>query len=227
MANPICVDLSHHNPEPDWAKLKAGGTLGVIMKATEGTTYIDNTFAARRERARAAGLAVSSYHFLKHGNAEQQMAHYLDVVGPVVGERVVIDHEDAKGTLSDLLTAVEALVRQPLDLQITVYSGHDDQGAAGHRQGAAARRLHQPLDRPVHHRREPQLADRHVADMEPLAVHRQGRGERRQPAGRRQSLQRSSVELPEVDGPGWCAASAADRGADGQARSQGAGGHRS
>src|SRR5688500_2722376 len=125
MANDlVVVDLSHHNPEPDWVKLKAGGVVGVIMKATEGTSYVDKTFAPRRARALAAGLKVGSYHFLKHGNAEQQMLHYLNTVKPAPGERVVIDHEDAAGTLGDLLTAVETLVRQPLGLQIAVYSGH-------------------------------------------------------------------------------------------------------
>lgn len=125
MANPlVVVDLSHHNPEPDWAKLKAGGVVGVILKATEGTTYVDKTFAPRRERALASGLKVGSYHFLKHGSAEAQMAHYLDTVGPERGERVCIDYEDTACTLDDLLAAVEALVRQPLNLQIAVYSGH-------------------------------------------------------------------------------------------------------
>lgn len=123
MANPVIVDLSHHNPEPNWAKLKAGGTIGVIMKATEGTSYVDPTFAARRQRAMAADLAVGSYHFLKAGNAEQQMLHYLNTVGPVPGERMVIDHED-KASLDELCTAVETLVRQKLDLQVTIYSGH-------------------------------------------------------------------------------------------------------
>lgn len=120
----VVVDLSHHNPEPDWDKLKAGGTLGVILKATEGRTFIDKTFAARRESARAAGLAVCSYHFLRHGHPEAQMLHYLDVVAPQRGERVVIDYEDPRCTLDDLCAAVEALARQPLNLQITIYSGH-------------------------------------------------------------------------------------------------------
>jgi GH25 family lysozyme M1 (1,4-beta-N-acetylmuramidase) len=37
MPNPVVVDISHWNPTPDWAKLKADGTVGVIHKATEGT----------------------------------------------------------------------------------------------------------------------------------------------------------------------------------------------
>ena len=125
------IDLSHHNPEPDFAKLKAAGLVGVILKATEGTGYIDPTFSARRERARAAGLAVCSYHFLKHGQAEQQMLNYLDAVAPVKGERVVIDYEDTACTLADLVDAVQALVKQPLNLQITVYGGGKLKGDLG------------------------------------------------------------------------------------------------
>jgi GH25 family lysozyme M1 (1,4-beta-N-acetylmuramidase) len=124
MSNPICVDLSHHNPEPNWAQLKAGGTLGVILKATEGTTYTDKTFATRRGRAKAAGLKVASYHFLKHGKVAAQMEHYLETVAPEPGERVVIDYEDAACVLADLRDAVRWLLSQPLDLQVTVYSGH-------------------------------------------------------------------------------------------------------
>lgn len=123
--NPLVIDLSHHNnpPEPDWARVKAGGTVGVILKATEALTYVDPTFGSRREAAKAAGLAVSSYHFLKHGNVRQQMLHYLDVVAPVRGERVVIDYEDTSLNLGDLREAVLALEAAGLDLQVTVYAG--------------------------------------------------------------------------------------------------------
>lgn len=125
MVSPLCiVDLSHHNPEPNWRQLKAAGIVGVILKATEGKTYIDDTFSPRREAARAAGLIVSSYHFLKHGSVPEQMSHYLDVVAPTVGERVVIDYEDAACRLDDLRIAVDRLRAQPLDLQITIYAGH-------------------------------------------------------------------------------------------------------
>ena len=123
MVSPV-IDISHWQPEPDFAKVKAGGVVGVIMKATENTSYIDNTYYDRREEAKAAGLLISSYHFLRPGNMSGQMAHYLDTVGPVKGERVVIDHEDASVSLADLKKAVQYLLDQPLDLQVTIYSGH-------------------------------------------------------------------------------------------------------
>lgn len=125
------IDLSHHNPEPDFVRLKSAGLVGVILKATEGTRYIDPTFARRRESAKASDLAVVGYHFLRHGQAEQQMLNFLDVLHPVKGERVVIDYEDSACTLGDLVDAVQALVRQPLNLQITVYGGGKLKGDLG------------------------------------------------------------------------------------------------
>jgi GH25 family lysozyme M1 (1,4-beta-N-acetylmuramidase) len=125
------IDLSHHNPEPDFVRLKSAGLVGVILKATEGTGYIDPTFSPRRERAKGSDLAVVGYHFLKHGQAELQMSHFLDAVQPQRGERVVIDYEDTACTLADLVDAVHALVRQPLNLQITVYGGGKLKGDLG------------------------------------------------------------------------------------------------
>ncbi|MEJ6847544.1 glycoside hydrolase family 25 protein [Sinorhizobium fredii] len=118
----LVIDLSHHNPTPDWVALKAGGILGVIMKASEGETYVDPTYAQRKKQALAAGLATASYHFF-HGNSDAEMAHYLAAAQPVQGERVVIDHE-AGANLDQLVQAVEYLRRTRPDLQVTIYSGH-------------------------------------------------------------------------------------------------------
>lgn len=124
MSNPIVVDLSHHNPTPDWAKLKAGGTVGVIHKATEGTSYVDKTLFERARDAMAAGLCWSTYHFLRPGNMKTQMDHYLGTVNPRQGERMCLDHEDAGVSLADLKEAVSYLVEDPRELQVTIYSGH-------------------------------------------------------------------------------------------------------
>ena len=67
------IDLSHHNPTPDWAKLKAAGCIGVIHKATEGTSYKDPTLYDRAKDAMAAGLKWSTYHFLRPGSMSAQM----------------------------------------------------------------------------------------------------------------------------------------------------------
>src|SRR5262249_40704813 len=103
------IDLFHHNPTPDWAKMKQGGAVGGMVLATEGTSYQDSTFAARKQAAQAAGLIVCSYHFLKHGSVSSQMRWYQQVANFQAGERAVIDFEDAAVTLSDLTSALQSL----------------------------------------------------------------------------------------------------------------------
>jgi lysozyme len=121
---PDVIDLSHHNASVAFGEVRAAGVAGVILKATEATTYIDPTFKQRRIDAMKAGLKVASYHFLKRGNVAQQMLHYLDVVSPAKGERVIIDYEDPPCTLDDLRAAVKFLWAQAdLNLQVTVYGG--------------------------------------------------------------------------------------------------------
>jgi len=124
MANPVVVDISHWNPTPDWAKLKAGGTVGVVHKATEGSGGVDATLFDRAKGAMAAGLCWSTYHFLRPGSMSAQMEHYIGTIKPVPGERVCLDHEDPGVSLADLVACVNAITENRPDLQITIYSGH-------------------------------------------------------------------------------------------------------
>ena len=119
----VVVDLSHWNPTPDWAALKDSGVCGVNVKATEGTSYVDEAFHSRYGDAIAAGLAVSTYHFFKAGSVEAQMNHYLNTVKPRDGERMCIDHEE-KASLAELEQAVAYMNTDSRNLQISVYSGH-------------------------------------------------------------------------------------------------------
>jgi GH25 family lysozyme M1 (1,4-beta-N-acetylmuramidase) len=123
MPSPV-IDLSHHNPTPNWAQLKAGGVVGVIHKATEGTSYVDSTLFSRAGAALQAGLKWATYHFLRPGSMPQQMAFYLNTVNPKPGERMCLDHEDSGVSLDDLKDAVECLLADTRKLQVTIYSGH-------------------------------------------------------------------------------------------------------
>jgi len=124
MVNPIVVDLSHHNPEPDWPALKAGGTQGVILKATQGTSFVDAEFLKRRNDALEAGLYVASYHFLEHGSIDAQMGHYVATVDPEAFERMVIDYEDYEDkspTFDDLCRATYVLKGE--GCEVAIYGG--------------------------------------------------------------------------------------------------------
>ena len=129
MTDPVVIDISHHQSDPiDWAALKASGVVGVIHKATEGTSYVDDKLFSRAKAAMDAGLKWATYHFLRDSDPEDQMYHYLSTIDPVPGERVCIDHEpDQNGnepSLEVLKDAVQYIIDNRPDLQITVYSGH-------------------------------------------------------------------------------------------------------
>ena len=120
----VVVDISHHNPTPNWDQLKAGGVVGVIHKATEGGSFVDSQLFKRAKPAMDAGLKWATYHFMRPGSTFAQMDHYLSTIDPVPGERVVLDHEDAGVHLDQLCDAVANLLEMRPDLQVSIYSGH-------------------------------------------------------------------------------------------------------
>lgn len=122
---PTChvLDLSHHNDVRSFDEIAASGVIGVILKASQGTSFEDPTYQQRSYEALKAGLKVASYHYLEGGDIAEQMRWFLEVVQPVEGERLVIDHE-ADASLEELVQAVNILASDPHDVEITVYSGH-------------------------------------------------------------------------------------------------------
>lgn len=125
MPDVLVLDLSHHNDVTDFAAIKAAGIYAVIHKATEGSDYIDPTFQARRDAARAAGLLFGAYHFLRPGDMEQQAAFFLSVAydDDDVSTQFCADHEDSGVSLDDLKTFLAA-VRDETRLIPALYSGN-------------------------------------------------------------------------------------------------------
>lgn len=119
----MVVDLSHHNTVTSFAEVKAAGIIGVIHKATEGTSFRDKTYAAREKAARAVGLEWGCYHFLKHGQAAKQMDWFLGIALPAAGSRVAIDFEDELSDLDDLHEAIRRIQTVDRSLQIAIYGG--------------------------------------------------------------------------------------------------------
>jgi len=70
------VDVSvAQGPSVDWAAARAAGVEFAIVKLTEADTGVDPTGLENAARARAAGLAVSFYHYANlHGSPEGQAA---------------------------------------------------------------------------------------------------------------------------------------------------------
>jgi lysozyme len=59
------ADISHHNANVDLAKYKAAGHDRIVIKATEGTGFIDPMFRTRWMEAGKLGLKRVAYHFAR------------------------------------------------------------------------------------------------------------------------------------------------------------------
>src|SRR5262245_60705264 len=101
----LVIDLSHWNEVDDWDEVLADGIIAVIHKATEGSSYVDDTYHERKDAARQAGLLWGAYHFLRPGNMEQQAEHFCSTCGDI--DLYAADHEDPGVSLSDLKEFLE------------------------------------------------------------------------------------------------------------------------
>lgn len=94
------VDLSHWQAPVDFVAFKNGGGLAVILKATQGSTWVDSTFTKRLMQATAAGLLVSAYHFADASSPDTQASHFLSVAGGVGALAIDIEPNGMGDTVS-------------------------------------------------------------------------------------------------------------------------------
>lgn len=131
----LVVDISHHQGDVDFNKLKGAGVLGVILKASQGSMYKDDRYDGYVKAARAAGLMVAAYHFLVTGtDVKAQMAWFLACANLPEGSRLVIDFEtntDGKGpSIRELEDCVRYMINEAGDrYEITVYGANGYLGA--------------------------------------------------------------------------------------------------
>jgi lysozyme len=93
MPTPLVIDLSHHNADPDLARVRASGVVGVIHKATQGTGYVDPAYARRKPLASQASLLWGAYHFGTSDDVGQQVSHFINTVQPDGRFLLVLDFE--------------------------------------------------------------------------------------------------------------------------------------
>jgi lysozyme len=82
----VVIDISHYDTmSADFATTATqsddnGNTIvAVIMKATQGTDFVDPTFLERVAEAKASGLLIGAYHFLDGSSPAAQVAHFLTI----------------------------------------------------------------------------------------------------------------------------------------------------
>ena len=94
------VDISHYDGTIDWTQVKAAGISFAFAKATEGTSYVDPTFATNWAGMKAAGIVRGAYHFFDPAvDATSQVTYCLATVGTLeAGDLpIVLDFEQLNG----------------------------------------------------------------------------------------------------------------------------------
>lgn len=126
MLKPGFIDISHHQTIPESLKpARDSGILGVIHKATEGASYVDDKYEARKYLAAECGMRWGAYHFLRPGDMEEQAAFFVETAGLDGDMLYAADHEDpgvSLGALKTFLAAVDDMIGRPNGT--VIYSGH-------------------------------------------------------------------------------------------------------
>lgn len=84
------IDVSSYQSS-DFA---TSGLAFVVVKATEGTSYVNPRHSAQVAHARSAGLVVGHYHFARPGSMPAQAAYFLRHAAVRAGDLLAFDWED-------------------------------------------------------------------------------------------------------------------------------------
>lgn len=76
------LDVSHHQGTIDWQKVGEDPAVQfVYVKATEGATFVDQSYAQNVKGAKSVGIAVGAYHYLSSGSSvHEQFRNFYRVV---------------------------------------------------------------------------------------------------------------------------------------------------
>jgi lysozyme len=111
------IDVSHHNGLINWQAVKNMNVKGIqisfaFIKATEGSSYIDNKFEYNWLQAKKTNIVRGAYHYFnENASGEVQAQHFIKTVGPLLPGDLppVLDIEENKVWTKEKLNS-EAMI---------------------------------------------------------------------------------------------------------------------
>jgi len=140
MASGQGIDVSHWDGTINWSQVHTAGKAFGYAKATEGTSFTDNTFSKNYSGMRASGIKPGAYHFF---NAKQdpsaQATHFVTVLkaagfDPTTDLAPALDLEAVPGLGTSSAAAMRTFVstvEQKLGVTITIYTDSGDWARIG------------------------------------------------------------------------------------------------
>lgn len=128
------ADVSHHQGELNLSAARDAGLKFLYHKATEGATFVDKEYAARRNAAHNVGIPFGAYHFARpeRGDALTEARHFLKIASPKPGDLFPVldleDHGTPTMSRAELTTWVGAFVGEVLrhtGIRPIIYTQYD------------------------------------------------------------------------------------------------------
>lgn len=122
----LVADCNHNNPV-DFAKVAATGMAGgFIMKARQGTGFMDPLYRVRAPEVQAAGFELGAYDFATGDPVADNVADFLDTVKPDARTSLWLDFEDNTKSEMSMAQALEFLDRvdQAVGRRCGIYGGN-------------------------------------------------------------------------------------------------------
>jgi lysozyme len=94
------VDLSHWQTSVDFVALRNSGVRAVILKVTQGSSWVDATFTQKLLQAHSAGLLLGAYHFADASSPSLQVDHFLTHVSGIQFLATDFEANDMGNTVS-------------------------------------------------------------------------------------------------------------------------------
>ena len=113
------VDASHYQGNISWDTLADEGISFAYIKATEGSTYVDDCYASNAQNAELADIYVGAYHFFSFSSpGNKQALNFIETVGSLSGMLAPVvdvetyggikpDNDIIKKELDDFLSTLE------------------------------------------------------------------------------------------------------------------------
>lgn len=115
------IDISNYQG----ASYSVAGLGFVVVKATEGTGYVNPKHDAQVAYGRAHSLVIGHYHYGHHGNSAAQADYFLAHAGARPGDFLAYDWEDGATTQADRDAFIARIRAKAPSLRIVVYCNKD------------------------------------------------------------------------------------------------------
>ncbi len=130
------VDLSSYQEDVNFERLKEQHIDFVYIKATEGSTHVDNSFSKKWSDAKKAGMPAGAYHYFSYyQSGVAQAENYIKTVGDLNGYLIpAIDMElsmeevynpPEKDTVVRGLKAFVAILEEKYKVKPIIYARKD------------------------------------------------------------------------------------------------------